>query len=71
MEQICNSNHKSIRVEVEVRTGVTVREATTMGRDKITDQIAETEFSTDKIEVGLGMNQDMKRIIREVIFAEM
>ena len=58
MEQIENSNQKSIRVEVEVRTGVTVREATKIGTDKITDQIVETEVSTDKIELGLDMNQD-------------
>ena len=71
MEQIDNSNHKSIRVEVEVRTGITVRDATKIGRDKITDQIAETEISTDKIEVGLDMDQDMNRIIGEVILEEM
>ena len=56
-----NSNNKSIKVEVEVRTGVTVKEATKIG--PITDQITETEHSTDKIEVGLDMNQDTNRII--------
>ena len=49
--------------------GVTVREATKIGT--ITDQIAETEVSTDKIEVGLDMDQDMNRIIGEVILEEM
>ena len=68
-EQIDSSNHKSIRVEVEVRTGVTVKEATKIGT--ITVQIAETEVSTDKIKVGLDMNQDMNRIIGEVILEEM
>ena len=71
MEQIDNSSHKSIRVEVVVRTGITVREATKIGRDKITDQITETEDSTNKIEVGLDMNQDMNRIIGGVILEGM
>ena len=71
MEQIDNSNHKAIRVEVEVRTEVTVREATKIDRDIITDQTAETVVSTDKIEVGLDMNHDMSRIIGEVILEEM
>ena len=42
-----------------------------IGTDKITDQIAETKDSTDKIEVGLDMNQDMNRIIGEVILEGM
>ena len=67
MDQIDNSNHKSIRVEVEVRTEITVRETTKIGTDKITDQIVETEDSTDKIETGLHMNQDINRIKGEVI----
>ena len=71
MEQIDNSNHKSIRVEVEVRTGVTVREVTKIGTDKIKDHIAETAVGTDKIEVGLDMNQDMNRIMGEVILEGM
>ena len=62
-----DKNHKSIRVEVEVRKGVTVREATKIGTDRMTGQIAETEDSTDKREVGLDMNNDTKRIIGEVI----
>ena len=71
MEQIDNSSHKSIRVEVEVRTGVTVREIIKKGRDKMTDQIAETEVSTDEIEVGLDVNHNMNRIIGEVILERM
>ena len=39
--------------------------------DKITDQIAETEVSTEKIEVGLDMNHDRNRIIGEVILEGM
>ena len=55
----------------EVRTGVTVSETITIGTDRMTDQIAETEVGTDKIEVGLGMNHDMNRIKGEVILEGM
>ena len=41
-----------------------------IGTDKITDQIAEIEVSTDKI-VGLDMNHDRNRIIGEVILEKM
>ena len=44
VEQIDNSNPKSVRVDVEVRTGITIRETIKMG----TDKIAETEDNTDK-----------------------
>ena len=37
----------------------------------MTGQIAETEDSTDKIEVGLDMDHDMNRIIGEVILERM
>ena len=47
----------------ELQSGETIR----IGRDLITDQIAETEDNTDKTEVG----QDMNRIIGEVILEEM
>ena len=67
MEQIDSSNHKSIRVEVEFRTGITVSEVTKIGTDKITDQKAETEDITDKIEVDLDMNQDTNRIIDVIL----
>ena len=49
VEQIDISNPKSITLEVEVKTGITIRETIKIG----TDQIAETEDNTDKIEVGL------------------
>ena len=65
MEQIDNSNHKSIRVEVEVRTGITIREIIRIGRDLIIDQIAETEHNTDKIEPGLDMNKILGENILE------
>ena len=71
MDQIDNLDHKSIRVEVETRTEIIVKETTKIGRDKITDQIVETEDSTDKIGIGLNMNQDMNRIIGEVILKGM
>ena len=66
MEQIEISNHKSIRVEVEVRTGITIREIIQIGTDQITGQIAETEANTDKTEVGLDTN----KIIGEVTLEE-
>ena len=66
MEQTDNSNHKSIRVEVEVRTEITIKETIRIGRDQITGQIAETEDNEDKTEVG----PDMSKIIGEVILGE-
>ena len=66
MEQTGNFNHKSIRVEVEVRTGTTIREILRIGTGLIADQIAETEDNTDKTEVGLDMN----KILGEVIVKE-
>ena len=63
MEQTDNSNHKSIRVEGEVRTGITIRETIRIGTDLITDQIVETEDNTDRTEGG----PDMNKILGEVI----
>ena len=62
MEQIDNSNHKSIRVEAEVRTEITIRGTIKIGTEIITGQIAETRDNTDRIEVGIHMN----KIIGEV-----
>ena len=62
-----HSNHTSIRVEIEVRTEITVRETIKTGTDQITCQTAETEDNTEKTEVGLGMN----KILGEVILEEM
>ena len=64
MEQTDNSNHRSIRVEVEVRTEITTKETIRIGTDQITGQIAEIE---DKTEVGL----DMSKIIGELILEQM
>ena len=55
MEQVDSSNHKFIKIEVEVRTGTTISEAIRTG----IGQLVVTEDSIDKIEVGL----DMKKII--------
>ena len=66
MEQTDNSNHKSIRVEGEVRTGITIRETIRIGTDLITDQIVETEDNTDRTEGG----PDMNKILGEVILQE-
>ena len=61
--QVDSSNHKSIKVQVEVRTEITIRETIRIGIDQITDQIRVTEDNTDKTEVGLDTN----KIIGEVI----
>ena len=66
MEQIDSSNPKSIKVEVEVRTEITIRGTIRTGTDQIRGQIVVTEDSTDKTEVGLDMN----KIIGEVILEE-
>ena len=60
-EQIDNSNPKSIRVEVEVKTEITIRETIKTG----TDQTAETEDNTDKTEVGLDTNKMIEEVISE------
>ena len=56
-----SSNHKSIRVDVEVRRGITIREIIRIGTNLITDQIAETEDNTDKTEAGLEYVQNFRR----------
>ena len=65
MEQTGNLNHKSIRIEVEVRTETTIRETIRIGTHLITDQIAETEDNTDKTEAGLDMNKILGEVILE------
>ena len=68
MEQTGNSNHKSIRVEEEVRTEITIRETIRIGTDLITDQLAETADNTDKIEAGLDINKMLgKEILWETL----
>ena len=67
MEQTDNVNHKFIRVEVESRIEVTIKETIKIGAGEITGQIVEIEDSTDRTEVGLGMNN----ILEEVILGEM
>ena len=67
MEQTDISNHKSIRVEVGVKTEITIKDTIKIGTDQITNQRAETKDNRDKTEVGLDMN----KIIAEVILEEM
>ena len=62
MGQVDSLNYISIKVEVEVRTEITIRETIRTGTDQITCQIVVTEDNTDKTEVGLDMN----KIIGEV-----
>ena len=66
MEQTDNSNHKSIRVDVEVKTEITIREIIRTDTDQITDQIVETEDNIDKTVVGL----DMSKILGDIILEE-
>ena len=66
MEQIDSSNPRSIKVEVKVRTEITIGKTIRTDTDWITGQIVVTEDSTDKTEVGLDMN----KIIGEVILEE-
>ena len=65
VEQIDNSNPKSIRIEVEVKK-ITIRETIKAGTDQTTNQTAETEDNTDKTEVDLDIN----KVIEEVILEE-
>ena len=53
MEQVESSNAKFIKIEVEVRIGITISKAIRTG----IGQIVVTEESIDKIEVGLDMNK--------------
>ena len=57
VEQIDNPNPKSIRVEIEVKTEITIRKTIKTGTDQITDQTTEIEDNTDKTEVGLDTNK--------------
>ena len=67
MGQVDSSNHKSIKVETEVRTEITIRGTIKIGIDQIIDQIVVAEDNTDKTEVGLYMN----KVIGEVTLEEM
>ena len=66
MGQVDSSNHKSIKVEVEVRTEITTRGTIRTGTDQLTNQIVVTEDNADKTEVGKDTNQ----IIGEVTLEE-
>ena len=66
-EQTDNSNHKSIKGEVEVRTAITIRDTIQIDTDQITGQTSETGDNIDKAEVSL----DMSKIIGEVNLEEM
>ena len=69
MEQTNDSKHKYIRVEVGVKTEITItiQETIRIGTDQIAGQIADTENNTNKAEVGLDVN----KILEEVILEEM
>ena len=53
MEQVDSSNHKFIKIEAEVRTGITISKTIKTG----IGQIVATEDSIGKIGVGLDMNK--------------
>ena len=65
MEQIDNSNPKSIKVEVEVKSEITIREIIRTDTDQITDQVVVTENNTNKTEVGLDTNKILGEVILE------
>ena len=56
-----NLNHKSIRVEVAVRTETTIREIIRIDTDQITDQIAHTEDNIDKDRSRSRYEQNFRR----------
>ena len=61
MRQTGSSNHKSIKVEAEVRTEITIRETIRIGTYQITGQVVVTEDNADKTEVGPDMQKLYKR----------
>ena len=82
MGQVDNSKHKSIKVEVEVKTEITIRETIRRVTDQTTGQIVVTEDSTDKTEVNVNVDfssclfhmtevgPDMNKITGEVTLEE-
>ena len=57
MGHVDSSNHKSLEVEVEVRTEITIKGPIRTGTDQVIDQTVVTEDNTDKTEVGLYTNK--------------
>ena len=57
MGQVDSSNHKSIKVDVEFRTEITIKGTIRTGTDQIIDHIVVTEDNTDKTEVGPGTSK--------------
>ena len=68
MEQVDSLNHKFTVVEAEDKTELTMTDAIIIRKAIRTDtgQIVETEDSTDRTEVGLGMNKIIGEIISGV-----
>ena len=66
MGRVDSLSHKSIKVEVEVRIEITIRETIRTGTDHITGQTVVTEDNTDKTKV----SPDTNKIIGEVILKE-
>ena len=69
MEQVDNLSHRFTKVEVEFKTEVTMTDAIIISEAINTDtgQIAETEDSIDRTEVGLGMNKIIEEVISEIM----
>ena len=63
--QVDSSNQKSIKVEVEVKTEITIRETIRTSIDLITGQIVVTKYSTDKTEIGPDMNKTTGEVTLE------
>ena len=62
-------NHKFTRVEAEDKVEVTMTDAVRTSKAIRTDidQIVETEDNIDRVEVGLGRNKIMGKVISEVM----
>ena len=57
MGQLDSSNHKSIKVKVDVRIEIAIRGTKRTGTDQITGQVVVTEDNTDRTAVGLETNK--------------
>ena len=71
MRQVDSSSHKSIKVELGVRTEITIRENIRTGTDCITGHIVVAEDNTDKTEVGLDTNKIMGEVTLEETWGAM
>ena len=57
MGQVDSLNYKSIKIEVEVRTEITIRGTIRTGTDQIIGQVVVTEDNADKTEISPDTNK--------------